>query len=85
MIDCIKDLKAGQVIYLGETLGLSDETLHSVKDIHKRMVIAWLSEKDNVVETSGNPSWKSLEDALRKIGATDVADMIIKGRLVTNS
>ena len=82
MIDYIKDLKVGQIIDLGVSLGLSYETLTSIKckDIHSGMVTAWLSKKDNVMETSGNPSWKSLKDALLKMGVTDVANMIMKGR-----
>ena len=82
MIDYIKDLNVGQIIALGLSLGLSYETLTSVKveDIHSRMVTAWLSRKDNVMETSDNPSWKSLKEALLKMGVTDVADMIMKGR-----
>ena len=82
MIDYIKDLKVGQIIDLGVSLGLSYETLTSIKfeDIHSGMVTAWLSKKDKVMETSGNPSWKSLKEALLKMGVTDVADMIMKGR-----
>ena len=81
MLDCIKNLEAGQIIALGQSLGLSYETLTSVKcgDIPSRMVTAWLSKKDKVVETSGNPSWKSLKDALLKMRVTDVANMIMKG------
>ena len=75
MIDYIKDLNVGQIIALGLSLGLSYETLTSVKveDIHSRMVTAWLKK-------SGNPSWKSLKDALLKMGVTDVANLIMKGR-----
>ena len=82
MIDYIKDLEVGQIINLGVSLGLSDKTVTSAKskDIPSRMVTAWLSRKDNVMETSGNPSWKSLKDALLKIEVIDVANMIMKGR-----
>ena len=84
MIDYIKDLKAGQIIALGLSLGLSYETLTSVKseDIPSEMVTAWLSRKDYVMKTSGDPSWKSLKEALLEIGVTDVANMIMKGRSI---
>ena len=84
VIDYIKDLKAGQIIALGLSLGLSYETLTSIKceDIPSEMVTAWLSRKDYVMKTSGDPSWKSLKEALLEIGVTDVANMIMKGRSI---
>ena len=84
MIDYIKDLTVGQIIDLGKSLGLSDDTLTSIKckDIPSGMVTAWLSKKDYVMKTSGDPSWKSLKDALLEMEVTDVANMIMKGRSI---
>ena len=44
------------------------------------VVAAWLNRQDNVLQQSGEPTWSTLEDALRKIGQTGLAeDIDIRG------
>lgn len=51
----------------------------STEDIHKEMVIAWLSKKDNVASI-GTPTWKSLGTVLQKVnGGNKVVKAIEKG------
>ena len=38
------------------------------------MVAAWLNRQDNVLQQSGEPTWSTLEEALRKIGQTGLAE-----------
>lgn len=43
------------------------------------VVAAWLNRQDNVLQHSGEPTWSTLEDALRKIGQTGLAEDV-KGK-----
>ena len=38
------------------------------------MVAAWLNRQDEVLQCSGEPTWSTLEAALRKIGQTGSAE-----------
>ena len=38
------------------------------------VVAAWLNRQDNVLQQSGEPTWSTLEEALRKIGQTGLAE-----------
>ena len=40
------------------------------------VVAAWLNRQDNVLKHSGEPTWSTLEEALRKIGQTGLAEDI---------
>lgn len=42
------------------------------------MLDAWLNESDDVLEKSGPPTWKSLQEALLKIGQNGIAAKIKK-------
>ena len=43
------------------------------------VVAAWLKRQDEVLQHSGEPTWSTLEDALRKIGQTGLAEDV-KGK-----
>ena len=43
------------------------------------MVEAWLKQKDDVFNESGEPTVTSLTEALKKINKVDLAERIIKG------
>ena len=68
---------------LGLQLGLSYSTLEAIEmerckkvnDCRMDMFVAWLRMKDKV-STVGEPSWRLLKFALRKVGEDDVADKI---------
>jgi hypothetical protein len=38
------------------------------------VVAAWLNRQDEVLQHGGEPTWSTLEDALRKIGQTGLAE-----------
>ena len=42
------------------------------------MVDSWLRKDDDIVETSGHPSWQSLVKALEEAGCTGVATTVRK-------
>ena len=49
-----------------------------------KMVAAWLKREDKVLQDSGEPTWSTLEGALRKIGQTGLAEDI-KGKHIAIS
>lgn len=84
VVRCLKTLNEQNLRELGGALGLSylklrDMTPQSLRD---EMVCAWLNEEDNVIEQSGEPSWKSLKLALHEIGQNGVAATITQGNYV---
>lgn len=40
------------------------------------MIDAWLNREDDVLDTSGDPTWKSLCKALKEIGQNGIANKI---------
>ena len=62
----LEDLTPQQIHNLGLELGLHYPTLMKMPQtsIHGDMVHAWLIRSDDVQETSGEPSWRSLAKAL---------------------
>jgi hypothetical protein len=46
------------------------------------MVAAWLNRRDEVLQRSGEPAWSTLEDALRKIGQTGLAEDVKRKRFI---
>ena len=61
---------------LGGALGLSYPKMKKMEPLCEDMVAAWLNKEDNVSKKSGEPSWESLKEALKKIGQTGLADTI---------
>lgn len=64
----LKPLENRDLILLGQALGLLRSNLKKMKDLPEDMIDAWLNRTDHVLETSGEPTWKSLCDALKEIG-----------------
>ena len=63
---------------MGGALGLAYDTLDKTKDVPSEMAAAWLRREDYVMAASGEPTWRSLVNALRKEGqegtARDIED-----------
>jgi hypothetical protein len=56
-------------------------TLQKMTSFPDEVVAAWLNRQDEVLQHSGEPTWSTLEDALRKIGQTGLAeDVKLKGK-----
>ena len=80
--EIIKNLDRNESINLGAALGLFYIKLKRTDTIPEDMVAAWLRGDDNVIETSGSPSWESLATALDKTGHTKIAITIRRGKCV---
>ena len=76
----LKALNNDEVITLGTALGLDFNKLKRMTSLPDDMVGAWLRGDDNVIETSGPPSWGSLATALDKTGHTKIAITIRRGK-----
>ena len=74
MCQYLKNLSSADIQRLGEALGLLYPTLQKMSSFPDEMVAAWLNRQDNVLSCSGEPTWSTLEDALRKIGQTGLAE-----------
>ena len=75
----IKNLSQKQLISLGDELGLSYPRLKEMTGpLPEEMVAAWLSKEDDVLKRTGQPTWRSLADALKRIGHADIANKIIR-------
>jgi hypothetical protein len=51
-------------------------TLQKMTSFPDGVVAAWLNRQDEVLQHSGEPTWSTLEDALRKIGQTGLAENV---------
>ena len=62
----IEDLRPESIIRLGQELGLDFSKMKKmpITSIHSDMIHAWLMQYDNVPKQSGNPTWRSLAQAL---------------------
>ena len=67
------NLNRDHLIKLGLALGLFYPTLEKMNAFPTEMVVAWLNRQDNVLQESGEPTWRRLADALEKIGQTGIA------------
>lgn len=65
---------------MGGALGLNYPKMLRMKTLPDDMVAAWLMQEDNVIETSGSPSWDSLAEALELTGQTGLAHKIKSGK-----
>ena len=71
----LKNLGTPDIQRLGGALGLSYTNLRKMNILFPdEMVAAWLNRQDDVLKHSGEPTWSTLEDALRKIGQTGLAE-----------
>lgn len=62
-----------EIVRLGQALGLRRSKLKRMSILPDDMVDAWLNREDNVLETSGPPTWQSLCQALRAISQNGTA------------
>ena len=76
VVNYLHGLTRQQIRHLGGALGLMYSTLEKMSDYPDDMVAAWLRKEDNVIPESGEPSWRSLVQALKKIGQEGVAGKI---------
>ena len=79
----LKMLDNPKLYELGGELGLNITELRRVSGESLPLMLAerWLREDDAVHRTSGTPTWGSLTKALQAIGATGVADRIVREKL----
>ena len=58
---------------MGGALGLAYDVLEKMRSYPDDMVAAWLRKEDYVIRMSGEPTWRTLVDALRKVGQEGTA------------
>ena len=78
VVKYLENLNGRDLEQLSKALGLS---LRTTVPLVGELVCAWLNREDNVIERSGEPSWKSLESALCKIGQEGLATTIAQGNV----
>ena len=78
----LENLNNDNLRKLGTALGLAFTKLKRMTSLPDDMVEAWLRGDENVVKTSGPPSWESLATALDKTGHTEIAITIRRGKCV---
>ena len=78
----LEDLNNDEVIKLGTALGLAFNKLKKMTSLPDDMVGTWLRGDDDVIKTSGPPTWESLATALDKTGHTEIAITIRRGKCV---
>lgn len=66
----MRPLSKGDIVKVGVTLGLKPNKLkdQTADEIHINMITSWLLKNDNVMESSGTPTLKSLKKALKDNG-----------------
>ena len=69
----LNDLNNEQLVNLGGALGLHFPTLQRMKDLPNDMVAAWLLRQEDVLKTSGEPTYERLAKALGEIGQNGLA------------
>ena len=69
----LKDMSDNQLIDLGRALGLHFSSLQRMKDLPNELVAAWLLRQEDVLETSGEPTYERLAVALEKIRQNGLA------------
>ena len=74
----LKELGTHELLELGGELGLDPIQLETIapQDLARKLSIGWIQEQHNVKEKSGRPTWRSLIETLRKVGANGIADRI---------
>ena len=74
----LQDLDNDHIIDVGGALGLSFSKLRKMTKYPDDMVAAWLRREDYVMNSSGEPTWRTLMEALRKVGQEGIARDIEK-------
>ena len=69
----LRELNNDQIIGVGSTLGINYVKLTRMHNLPGDMVAAWLRREDDIVEISGDPTWKALSEALKDNGQTGLA------------
>ena len=69
----LQNLTEQQIRRVGGALGLAYDVMEKMKILPDEMVAAWLRRQDFVCEV---PTWRSLIDALKKVGQTGIAQKI---------
>ena len=70
-----------QIRYVGGALGLAFDILDKMKNLPEEMVAAWLRREDFVMSMSGEPTWRTLVEALRKVGQEGAARDIEEAKI----
>ena len=80
VIQSLNQLGNRELITLGTALGLQHSRLKrlSPESLCDEMVTSWLRRDDEVLRTSGEPSWESLATALEADGMNGIASDIRK-------
>ena len=76
----IEDMVPDDVVRLGQELGLRCARMKAMSpsSIHNDMAYAWLMCYDYVPQTSGDPTWRALAQALFHMKCHKVIDKIIQ-------
>ena len=84
MCSYLKQLDNHQVCNVGGALGLAYVNLQKMKNFPEDMVAAWLRREDYVLTVSGEPTWRSLVQALKTVGqggiAKDIEEAIVSSQ-----
>ena len=62
------DLEERHICDVGGALGLTYSVLVKMKHYPNDMVAAWLRREKHVMKVSGEPTWRTLVDALSSVG-----------------
>ena len=80
----LQELDKHQICRVGGALGVVYDILEKMNVYPRDMVAAWLRREDYVLRVSGEPTWRSLVQALRKVGQGGVAKKIEMENLSQN-
>ena len=69
----LHNLDKDHICTVGGALGLSYSKLCKMTKYPDDMVAAWLRREDFVMSMSGEPTWRTLVEALRKVGQEGTA------------
>ena len=69
----LKYLNEDQIRELGGALGLVFNVLMKTKKFPEDVVTAWLMRQNYVLKRSGEPTWRTLAEALRIVGQEGIA------------
>ena len=76
VVTYLRDLDRQQICDLGGALGLTYSNLEKMRVFPDDMVAAWLRREDSVISVSGEPTWRRLVQALKRVGQGGVANKI---------
>ena len=68
----------GHIYEVGGALGLAYDKLRRMTKFPDEMVAAWLRREDIVMNVSGRPTWRTLVEALRRVGQEGIARDIME-------